>query len=260
MNRRGSLTKQEPLANRDAWGRWILPALAASIVLHLLLWNWSRHVPVQRAGADFEGEPVPHAFQVERVEIDSKLVEPERDEPPQVAISPVRLPEESFSAASVVPETKNPPRLDSAILSGKPVLGDPMPAGPPAAATLPLAADASLGDMLREMPALKNDSMAGLPQPLPASSGATSPAARTGNGKGFTNLDELLAKTGPLTPDTAPILLPGDLLFEYDAYRLQPGAISSMQKLGQLLLRNPRSRFLSKAIATHSAPTITISA
>jgi outer membrane protein OmpA-like peptidoglycan-associated protein len=47
-----------------------------------------------------------------------------------------------------------------------------------------------------------------------------------------------------LSPETAPILLPGDLLFEYDAYRLQPGAISSMQKLGQLLLRTPRSRFL----------------
>jgi outer membrane protein OmpA-like peptidoglycan-associated protein len=98
--------------------------------------------------------------------------------------------------------------------------------------------------MLKEMPTLKSDPLASLPQPVAVAQAGKSLSAQPADGRGFTNLDELLAQTGPLSPETAPILLPGDLLFEYDAYRLQPGAISSMQKLGQLLLRTPRSRFL----------------
>jgi outer membrane protein OmpA-like peptidoglycan-associated protein len=39
-------------------------------------------------------------------------------------------------------------------------------------------------------------------------------------------------------------MLPGDLLFEYDDHRLQPGAVASLEKLGQLLKRNPSSRFV----------------
>jgi outer membrane protein OmpA-like peptidoglycan-associated protein len=68
--------------------------------------------------------------------------------------------------------------------------------------------------------------------------------ATAGAGRGFTNLDKLLAQTGPLTSKTAPILLPGDLLFDYDDHRLQQGAVASLEKLGQLLRRNPPARLL----------------
>jgi outer membrane protein OmpA-like peptidoglycan-associated protein len=249
MNRRGSFTKHEPVANRDAWGRWIWLALIVSILLHLLFWNWSRQFPIERMSEEFYDKIVPRTFQVERVEIDPRLLEPEREESVKTRVSPiaVQLPEESFSSDKVVseaPDAKNPPRLDTAILSEKPVLGEPVNQGAPISSSLPLAADAPLEDMLKEMPALKSDPLASLPQSIAlAQAGKTLPA-QPADGRGFTNLDELLAQTGPLSPETAPILLPGDLLFEYDAYRLQPGAISSMQKLGQLLLRNPRSRFL----------------
>lgn len=249
MNRRGSFAKQEPVANRDAWGRWLWPALIASILLHLLFWNWSRHFPVERMSEEFYEKIVPRTFQVERVEIDPRLLEPEREEAAKARVAPVafQLPAESFSSEKIVseaPDAKNPPRLDTAILNEKPVLGDAVNQGVPIPSALPMAADAPLEDMLKEMPTLKSDPLASLPQPVAVAQAGKSLSAQPADGRGFTNLDELLAQTGPLSPETAPILLPGDLLFEYDAYRLQPGAISSMQKLGQLLLRTPRSRFL----------------
>jgi outer membrane protein OmpA-like peptidoglycan-associated protein len=249
MNRRGSFANQEPVANRDGWGRWIWLALIVSILLHLLFWNWSRHFPIERMSEEFYDKIVPRTFQVERVEIDPRLLEPERDEAVKVRVSPVavQLPEEKFSSeevASEAPDAKNPPRLDTAILNEKPVLGDPVNQSAPISSSLPLAADAPLEDMLKELPALKSDPLASLPQPVAVAQAGKSLPTRPEDGRGFTNLDELLAQTGPVTSETAPILLPGDLLFEYDTYRLQPGAISSMQKLGQLLLRNPRSRFL----------------
>ena len=249
MNRRGSLSKHESVANRDAWGRWLWPALIASILLHLLFWNWSRHFPVGQLSGEVYEKITPPAFQVERVDVDPRLLEPEREDVAKARVTPVtfQLPEEKFSSEKIVsehPDAKNPPRLDTAILNEKPVLDDPVKQSAPISSSLPTASDAPLGDILKEMPALHSDPLSALPQPIAVAAAGKSFPAQPSDGRGFTNLDELLAQTGPLTPETAPILLPGDLLFEYDAYRLQPGAISSMQKLGQLLLRNPRSRFL----------------
>jgi len=249
MNRRGISSKHETVAARDAWTRWLWPALAVSILLHLLFWNWSRHFPVERMSDDFYEKIVPRTFQVERVEIDPRLLEAEPEETAKVRLSPVavQLPDENFSSEKVVsevPDAKNPPRLDSEILSEKPVLGEAATQSPSMTSSLPAVVDAPLEDVLKEMPALKSDSLETLPEPVAIVQSGPSSTAHPSDGRGFTDLDELLAKTGPLTPETAPILLPGDLLFDYNAYRLQPGAVSSMQKLGELLLRNPRSRFL----------------
>lgn len=249
MNRRGSLFKHEPVANRDAWGRWLWPALIVSILLHLVFWNWSRHFPVEQLSGEVYEKIAPPAFQVERVDVDPRLLEPERDDVAKARATPVtfQLPEEKFSSEKIVsenPDAKNPPRLDTAILNEKPVLDDPVNQSTPISSSLPTASDAPLGDILKEMPTLQSDPLSSLPQLIAVAAAGKSFPAQPSDGRGFTNLDELLAQTGPLTPEIAPILLPGDLLFEYDAYRLQPGAISSMQKLGQLLLRNPRSRFL----------------
>jgi outer membrane protein OmpA-like peptidoglycan-associated protein len=223
--------------------------LIASILLHLLFWNWSRHFPVERMSEDFYEKIVPRTFQVERVEIDPRLLETEPEEVVKARLSPVavQLPEESFSSEKVVseaPDAKNPPRLDTEILNERPVLGDAPTPSTSMTSSLPVAVDAPLEDVLKEMPALKGDPLATLPQPVPMVRSGQGLPDQPSDGRGFTNLDELLAQTGPLTPETAPILLPGDLLFDYNAYSLQPGAISSMEKLGQLLLRNPRSRFL----------------
>jgi OOP family OmpA-OmpF porin len=62
--------------------------------------------------------------------------------------------------------------------------------------------------------------------------------------KGYSELDDLLGRTGPLDEGTAPIFMPGDLLFAYDEAELQTAAMDSLRKLGTLILRNPNMNFL----------------
>ena len=60
----------------------------------------------------------------------------------------------------------------------------------------------------------------------------------------FSNLDSLLSAQGPLTSKTAPILLPTDLLFDYDSATLRQAAVGSLQKLAELIDRNPNANFI----------------
>src|SRR5205085_8669466 len=60
---------------------------------------------------------------------------------------------------------------------------------------------------------------------------------------GFSNLEDLLAGSGKVGGGTAPILMPTDLLFDYDSAVLRPGAAASLEKLGHLIQRNPQATF-----------------
>ena len=60
----------------------------------------------------------------------------------------------------------------------------------------------------------------------------------------FSNLESLLSAQGPLSSKTAPILLPTDLLFDYDSPVLRSGAVGSLEKLAELIQRNPSSDFI----------------
>ena len=239
------------MVHRDAWSKWVLPALVLSLLLHGLLWIWTRNHPIERMSDSFYEKIVPRTFHLERVDIDPRLLEPEPEESVQARKAPVAipLPEERITLEqqpSSAPDQKNPPRLDQALLAEKPTLPDSsIPAADtskPSSNLIP-SDDAFAREILQEAPAIS----AGEPspaEPLPALRATAADPSTAGTGRGFTDLDTLLAQTGPLTSETAPILLPGDLLFDYDDHRLQDGAVSSLEKLGQLLRRNPQARFL----------------
>jgi outer membrane protein OmpA-like peptidoglycan-associated protein len=247
MSRRGRLHHDQYYAHRDAWSKWVLPALVASLILHGLLWNWTRQFPVERMSDSFYEKIVPRTFHLERVDIDPRLLEPEPDESVQIRQTPIALPEERISLdkqPSALPDLKNPPRLDQAILDEKPSLPEPSTleadAAKPSSALLP-ADDDLARDIIKDLPAVSKD--ASPAEPLPALRAGTD-TENPNTGAGFSDLDKLLAQTGPLTSETAPILLPGDLLFEYDDHRLQQAAVSSLEKLGLLLKRSPNARFV----------------
>jgi outer membrane protein OmpA-like peptidoglycan-associated protein len=115
-----------------------------------------------------------------------------------------------------------------------------------ARATLP--DDLALAEaLLDEKPSIAGETL----MPLPEASQATGAreavpgrAAGAPDAQGFSDLDDLLARTGPLTTETAPILMPSDLLFDYDSADLRAEAVSSMEKLGELIRRNAGARFL----------------
>jgi len=64
-----------------------------------------------------------------------------------------------------------------------------------------------------------------------------------GVGTNFSNIDDLLAGTGSLSQKTAPILMPTDLLFEYDSDILRKEASEALLKLGSLIRKNAQASF-----------------
>lgn len=246
MSRRERFHDQPPPAQRDALARWLLPALGISILLHLLLWGWSRQVPVERMSDSFYDRIVPRAFNLERVDIDPRLLEPETAPDKKRPLVEFVLPEEKIPIDRQTPKapaSKAPPLPAAPIVDEKPRLPD-LPqssAFAPSSELVPVD-EALVKELALDTPAIVekpgNDQVLALSPSDPAAPGAAV------DGGGFSNLDELLARTGPLTADTEPILLPGDLLFEYDDHRLQPGAVASLEKLGLLLKRNPKARFV----------------
>lgn len=61
---------------------------------------------------------------------------------------------------------------------------------------------------------------------------------------GYSNLDELIARGGNMKGGMAPIMLPTDLLFEYNSDQLAESARLSLMKLGLLIQRSPDSQFI----------------
>ncbi len=83
---------------------------------------------------------------------------------------------------------------------------------------------------------------------LPPSSSETSRGggdSADGSAQAGSNLDDLLAKSvsGELTGSVAPLSMKGGALFDYDKAVLRSDAIETLQKLGELIRRNPRATF-----------------
>jgi outer membrane protein OmpA-like peptidoglycan-associated protein len=71
--------------------------------------------------------------------------------------------------------------------------------------------------------------------------------SQAGDGKqklaGYSNLEDLIDRGGSVNASTAPIMLPTDLLFEYNSDQLAEGARLSLMKLGYLISKNPNNVF-----------------
>lgn len=88
----------------------------------------------------------------------------------------------------------------------------------------------------RNAPALPADPL----KDLVGNAGSTSLSSSV---PAFSSLDALLEGKETLSPATAPILMPTDLLFGYNATTLKPEAAKSLEKLGTLIARNTNARF-----------------
>lgn len=67
---------------------------------------------------------------------------------------------------------------------------------------------------------------------------------RQGVPDGYASLDELLRYEGPNVDLSKPILMPTDLLFDYNEWTLREEAKLSLMKLGFLIQKNPGSTFV----------------
>lgn len=232
---------------------WILPALLVSLLLHVLFWMWSNHVTINPLkGVDYDPTP-PRRFQLENVELDPRLLNPAPAEVKHPATAPVavKLPDENVALgkwSGDQPSLPPAPKLDNAILSETPKLSEPSLQSPlktvEAKDSIIPDDKALTSELLSEKPTVGETPAVQLPGPGfekgVRSAGGGTPSTENG----FSNLDDLLAQTGPLTTETAPILMPTDLLFDYNSPNLRQEAMESLKKLGLLIQRNPGSRFI----------------
>lgn len=226
---------------------WVFPALLFSLLLHCLFWLWANHVQVNRLSDAFYDRIVPRTFHLERVKIDPQLLDSKPDMEKHASPAAIKLPQEKIFLEKPIINAPHPPaatQLDQTLLNEKPELAAPSLEDTlqtaHAAGAHPLAVDdqALVDQLLQEKaPPGKNPAIE-LLKPT-GTSGAANGSMADEVPAGFSNLDDLLAQTGPLTPETAPIFMPADLLYDYNSAELRPAALANLEKLATLIRRNP---------------------
>lgn len=242
------------LARRRA-RTWALCALAGSLLIHLTLVLIFRQTHLQQFSIKPQERLAPRPVTVERVEIDPALLEepaqsPEASSPKkQDSIPDIILPEEQPQFEQMLSRdiraTPAAADLAEALLKEQPE---------PQAETAVLAermSEQSARDLEKSLAAMTKSLSANQPiiQPGSLIKGSSedltrSAAALAAEGGGYSDLDGLLAQSGNLKAGTAPILMPTDLLFNFDSAEMRPGAEQSLAKLGRLIARNPKILFV----------------
>ena len=165
----------------------------------------------------------------------------------------VNLPDEKAAFEKLMSDIKGEPaapKIDQSVLSEKPTASSTTleettqmakRAAPKVFSRIPAPAKGALAE--KPSAAGRPTGKVLDPQALTGRAIAKTGPLRGGDTPGFSNLDELLARTGPLSAETAPILMPTDLLFDYDQDTLRVEALASLEKLGTLIRRNPQASF-----------------
>jgi outer membrane protein OmpA-like peptidoglycan-associated protein len=241
---------------------WMLPAIILSFLLHFgLIYFFGQRTLDRFVSADTP-RLVPRTFNISRLQVDQKLLDndskPPKESPKNADLGAIknlaqfdgsfekdikefRAAPEASSAADV-PQLKEKPSVDtqSAQIAAAKVKAE-------SAAAL----EKELSEVRQQLLSDKPDSPSRPKLAIGNKKSATddpeindaSTAGSAGVPAGFSNLDQLLDGSGPVGSGTAPILLPTDLLFDYDSAILRPGATASLQKLGRLIQQNPQAVF-----------------
>ena len=247
---------------------WIIPALSLSIAFHgALIYAFSQKTLTRFETSD-QPRLVPRVFSVNRLQVDQKLLQPEAKKPDKPASPAASQPPSAQTLAqfdgsfekdiSQMKEVRATPEVNSPAvpdIKDKPNVEAQaaLNAADEAKAENARAIDKELNEVRQQLLDDKPDvatrpkistGKGNYPGQTPDEDGADSMAAGTaGIPAGFSNLDALLSGSGRVGGGTAPILMPTDLLFDYNSATLRPGAAASLEKLGRLIQRNPQAIF-----------------
>ena len=242
--------------------RWVLPAITLSFLLHAGLYYYFSQKRLDQFAVADTPRLVPRVFNVNRLQIDQKLMQsdskpasvPGKGQGDLATLKNVTKFDGSFekdmrelrAAPEVnspeVPQLKEKPSIDSQ---------SAQTAAAKAKAESAAAIEKELSEVRQQLLSDKPDvpnrpKIASGNRNNPAKTDIEDSADVSGSATvppGFSNLDELLAGSGRVGSGTAPIMMPTDLLFDYDSANLRPGATANLQKLGRLIQRNPQSEF-----------------
>lgn len=239
---------EETPRREESWALWIILGLLLSAALHLAFVWWARDYPVKTFSDSYYDQLVPRAFKVDRVDIDAALLEEKEtpaETPRSIAPVPVELPPENIAdeadSPSSVADKPAQLGLDAELLPEVHHTRSIDQLAPDTTVALEEDLQSMRDTLLADQPASPRQPALALGEIAGGPSGAG--AADSDVPAGYSNLDELLARTGALAPHDAPIFMPADVLFGYDESFLRPDAITSLGKLGELIRRNPSARF-----------------
>lgn len=228
--------------------KWIIRALILSLVLHggLLVFFHFKELENFRIPEPERLSPPLRVFK--QVKIPEIPKEPEEtrlklpDKVPNVAQLQVPVDKPMAEEIRIAPQV---PEMPKPLLTEKPKAE---------AAGVDLFAKVeaqSRGAMEKELNSISGSLLKDSPrsprQPslnLPKSKKLGEGGAGTAEGiPGTISIDRALEMTGPLPAGNKPIGMPGGALYEYDSADLKPDAIAELQKLGELIKRNPKATF-----------------
>ncbi len=230
--------------------KWIFRALVASLVIHGGLFIFFQSKKLQNFGMQSVDRLTPSRFVVNQVTIDPKtLQDPDeikttlRDKPKPVQKIDVPVEKIQPSEISVAPQNTE---IVSPMLNDKPKM---------TAVNTDLMAKveaSSAGAMDKELGSIANsllkDSVKSPKQPVVFTLPTGGKDATGGVGEhegipGLRSLDDALGASGPLAVGER-LGVRGGALFDYDKADLLQQAIDDLQKLGELIQRNPRANFV----------------
>ena len=237
--------------------RWFLPALLLTAALHFGGYHLLHATHFNGFTVPRDPRPPSRVFQVQRATIDPKTLDnPKEPEKPPTKpvpdVTEIQIPGETKPSYEqlmqqperdiiVAPEASTTmamekPRVDQAKPLEKVVSENNNPAA------LPSDLKALTDQLLNGKPNVTSNHPS-----FEVTGNANGSRPNAGPNPGvanFSNLDSLISSKGPLTSKTAPILLPTDLLFDYNAADLRSEAVGSLQKLAELMQRNPNATFI----------------
>ena len=248
-------TYQSNAAEAPVMRKWFFRAFVVSVLLHLILAYFFSHKKLEQFAPQAD-RLVPRAFNVKQAAIDPKLLDLE-DKPPtppkeqaqkKIPIKQIELPPDKPSFDKLSGEVRaSPGEAQPIVMNDKPrvetgKMPDLSKSLPSASKELEKELDSVRDQILKDQPKSSAQSLLALRDNHANTSAGNSLAAAEGVG-GFSNLDSLLDSGGGLQKGTAPILMPTDVLFEFNKAELIPAATESLRKLGKLIQKNPLVTF-----------------
>jgi len=238
-------TYQSNAAEAPIMRKWLVIAFFMSVALHVGLFVVFRMKTLDRFGYNDAPRLAPPTEILTRVKIPQM---PDQD-------THAVLQSGSNKASKLVIPDEKPVLQDVKIQTPLPDFVKPLPQDKPKAEmgsteALAKVEAASKGAMEKELNSLAGNLIKEtVPSPRQPRIKVQS-SARTGDGlgdmagiPGRMSLDEALNRAGQLPAGTKPIGVPGGALYEFDSAELKPEAVEQLQKLAELIRRNPRSTF-----------------
>ncbi len=241
---------EEQPAKPERWKLGVGLALLLSLGLHLAFLWWAQGHAVNIFSDSYYDEIVPRTFKVDRVEIDSRLLDdgttPEVSPRKKVSPAPIEIATEDIAGETAQIRTR-PMRPGQLGLADEPIPEIGLATSAVSASTEAARAAALDEDINSIQEALLAEAPSAAAQPaivLAAAAGNIGAAGdESAMPSGYSDLDELLSRSGGLTENAGPIFMPSDILFGYDEAHLRAEAMISLEKLGELIQGNPKFRF-----------------